>query len=131
MRSIRRRARTVIWALFLATAFVATHLPPPALRLPPDLSDKLLHVAGFSALGIMTIWRMGDVPRGITIRVLALSFVGLVAYGIFDEATQPYFGRTFDLLDWAADIGGAAVGTAIAAGCYRCLPRTEESSRLG
>jgi VanZ family protein len=131
MKLLGRRTRTAVWGLFLAAAFVTTHLPPPKLRLPPDINDKLLHFTGFGVLGILTIWRMCDEPPGITVRALALSFVGLAVYGLIDEATQPYFGRTFDLWDWTADIVGAAAGTVITALCYRYALKAGETRPLG
>jgi VanZ family protein len=37
----------------------------------------------------------------------------VITYGLLDEFTQPLTGRDFDWFDWAADIGGAAVGAAL------------------
>jgi VanZ family protein len=131
MRTIGRRTRTVIWLFFLGAAFVTTHVPPGDLPIPPGTNDKLMHFIGFTVLAFLTVWRLSDMPRPVAFRALLLSLVGLAAYGIFDEATQPYFGRTFDLLDWAADIGGAVTGIAIAVAWHGRLLKAGERHRLG
>jgi VanZ family protein len=131
MREIGHRSRTVIWALCMAAAFVTTHLPPPKLHLPPNIGDKVMHCAGYAALGILTIWRTGDMLGKNKLRLLVISFAGLAVYGIFDEATQPIFGRTFEWLDWAADLIGAAMGIAVIVACYRFTPKAGEADTLG
>jgi VanZ family protein len=41
--------------------------------------------------------------------------IALAAFGAVDEITQPLFGRTADVLDWAADCAGIAVGLLLVA----------------
>jgi VanZ family protein len=46
---------------------------------------------------------------------LWLGVWGVIAvYGAVDELTQPWAGRFCDLNDWLADIGGGAIGLALA-----------------
>lgn len=121
-----RRTRTGIWLFCLAAAFVTTHLPPPDVPAPPLINDKLEHFLGFTALGIVTAWRATGTSRPIRVAMLIRWLAGLAAYGLFDETTQPYFRRTFEWGDWAADICGAVFGIAVAVLCHRWTTRTRE-----
>jgi VanZ family protein len=98
----------------VASAFVATHVPPPAGPLPIVVRDVWLHFVGFVVLGMVTIWRIAGGGARIGLRAAAGWFSGLVAYGLFDEFTQQFVGRTCQLTDWAADGAGAAVGVVTA-----------------
>jgi VanZ family protein len=70
-------------------------------------------VTGYAGL---TFWiglaliATGAPPRR---RVVGIALV-LAAYGVFDELTQPIFGRTASIRDWLADLVGIAVGLATA-----------------
>ncbi|MEN6612076.1 MAG: VanZ family protein [Armatimonadota bacterium] len=73
-----------------------------------DYSDKIEHALTYGVLGFLT-WRALNItaPKWqqivITIGISA-------AYGLTDEVHQLYVpGRTFDLLDLAADTLGAAI----------------------
>jgi VanZ family protein len=103
-------------------AFVATHLPPPEGPPPYMISDKLLHFLGFVVLGMVSIWRITGGGVRLRARVGLLWCLGLVAYGLFDEVTQPLVGRTFEWADWIADGCGAAAGVLFAAVCSRRAP---------
>jgi VanZ family protein len=71
----------------------------------------MLHFLGFAILGLLTVWRLGERRRGLA--VILLWFVGLAAYGVFDETTQPFFNRDCEFFDWIADCGGGAFGMTI------------------
>jgi VanZ family protein len=124
MKRTSRTTRTVLWVACLTAAFVTTHLPPPAVPARPIINDKVLHFAGFVVLAVLTIWRIADHDRRIVAKTALFWLLVLVAYGIFDETTQPYFRRTFEWLDWAADIGGAATGVLITMLCHRHTVKT-------
>ncbi len=109
-RSARHRWRTGVWLAVWAGAFVATHVPPPAGPLPIVVRDVWLHFVGFVVLGMVTIWRIAGGGARISVRAAGGWFLGLVAYGLFDEVSQELVGRTFQWTDWAADGAGAAVG---------------------
>lgn len=109
----------LLWLLCLASAFVVTHMPPPKVPARPLINDKVLHFTGFAALGIVGIWRLTGDSRRITGLAAMASFVGLALYGVIDEATQPYFGRSCEFGDWVADVCGAAAGTLAALACLR------------
>ncbi len=119
----RRGLRTVLWAAWLFTAFVATHLPPLESPVPFMIRDKLMHFVGFTVLGILTIWRTTGGGARLVPRMVVGWYLALVAYALFDEATQELVGRTFEWADWVADCGGAAAGTFVGILCYRWTMR--------
>jgi VanZ family protein len=86
-----------------------THLPPSELP-KTHVSDKLAHFVVFALLAVflcLSLWNKMRSPPMMAIVVLAIG----LAYGAFDENTQPIFGRTCSLYDWYADAAGA--GTAV------------------
>jgi hypothetical protein len=89
-------------------AFIGTHVPVESL--PGELpgSDLLLHLIGYALLaGIFwkTLRIHGcDSPR----RRILIVLITLAFYGLFDEISQPWFGRDFAWADWGADLLGVA-----------------------
>jgi VanZ family protein len=108
--------RTLFWILCFLAAFTVSHLPPPERPAPPLINDKLLHFAGFVALGLLTLWRRRPAARLARASLLGW-YAALLAYAAADELTQPLAGRSCELGDWLADALGAAVGL----GVYRLL----------
>ncbi|MDY7010487.1 MAG: VanZ family protein [Planctomycetota bacterium] len=101
---LRRRLTLVLFLIIWATAVIATHIP--AERLPKaNISDKILHAAGFFLLaGVfwLTLWMYGvDGAKRIT-----LIFFTMLTYAAIDEMTQPLVGRENSLGDWLADVAG-------------------------
>lgn len=109
----RYYARTTLWAFCILSAFVVTHMPPPARPAPMLINDKLLHFVGFFVLGLLTVWRLGDGERRLRWPAIAGWYAFLIIYGIFDEGTQELVGRSFEWTDWLADCSGAMVGMLI------------------
>ena len=104
--------RFSVWLLAFAAAFVLTHTPPSDQPSPVWwLNDKILHTIGYTILGFLTVWVIGQARVGDRWRTSALSLAGLLVYAAFDEMTQPLVGRTCEFSDWLADAGGAAIGT--------------------
>lgn len=83
------------------------------------INDKILHFAGFTVIGLLTVWRLGDGGRRIRPAALFGWFLFLVMYGLFDEATQELVGRTFEWYDWLADCAGGAFGMLVGLFCMR------------
>jgi VanZ family protein len=105
------RALIVYWAIL----FTGTHVPKlPWERLTPKdgfffLSDKWQHYLGYTILAVLlAAW--WSTRRRLTVAAAALLWTVIVAYGYFDEFTQPFFGRDYDLLDWRADAIGGLTG---------------------
>lgn len=109
------RLRLLFWTCLAvgwwALLFVATHIP---LDLPGAVTaqDKYQHAGAFFGLAVLLCatyeaWR----PRrewgyfGV--------FFAVAVYGALDEWTQSFVGRQSDVLDWSADLGGAALGVGL------------------
>ena len=118
----RRLAYTLyaLTALCWVGAFTLTHLPPGDM--PPEIHgpDKVLHFVGYAGLAgtlYMTL-RAAGYRRAALIAVLIC-----LNYGIFDECTQPLFGRDRELGDWVADACGTVAGTILGAAFVYWLRR--------
>jgi len=98
-------------ALAWAGAFLATHLPPNDV---PNLqtSDKVLHMVGYGGLTTLLVLSLASLGRPRSARIV-LAVGILLAYGAFDELTQPAFQRTADFNDWLADAAGTAIAVAL------------------
>jgi len=102
-----RYALLAAFVLSWVGAFVATHLPPEDMS-AIHVSDKVAHCIGYGALatllaGVLTFFGRARFSR------VALALGILLAYGAFDELTQPIFRRTASFDDWLADAAGAAI----------------------
>ncbi|MCE5280438.1 MAG: VanZ family protein [Planctomycetaceae bacterium] len=94
-----------------AAAFIVTHLPAQDI---PSLQagDKVLHVTGYFLIACA----FGAVLIAHGVRPLRRAIIMIVtmgAYGIFDELTQPLFGRSADSIDWFADMGGTILAVLV------------------
>jgi VanZ family protein len=106
-----RRLLLAVSVLAWAGAFTATHLPPGDV---PDIhtSDKFLHLAGYTALAsplLLTMAAFGWSRR----RRIAWMLAMLMAYGAFDELTQPFFRRDAELNDWFCDVAGTTLAVVV------------------
>ncbi|MEO8455305.1 MAG: hypothetical protein ABI454_09105 [Sphingomicrobium sp.] len=88
--------RLLFWAA-ATFAFVMAVLPHPP-ELPGNPSDKLQHVAAFTALGVLGAWAYVEAS------VLGL-LAGLSLFGALIELVQaiPALHRDSDVKDWIAD----------------------------
>ena len=97
-------------AAYAAVLVFATHYPKPEElvggRLP---SDKLLHFMAYGVLGLLAALILRSRGRLVG-RFTPLLGAGLAFWCVIDEATQPFFGRHADPLDWVYDVIGLAVG---------------------
>jgi|LakMenEpi03Aug12_release.lakeMendotaPanAssembly.Ray.scaffolds.fasta_scaffold249365_2 VanZ family protein len=89
--------------------FALTHLPLPSEVAPRPGMDKVYHLVGYFFLGLLLKSNFSIHKKFITYQIRAC-LVFVLIYSIFDEATQPFVGRQFDLLDIASDIIGATLG---------------------
>ncbi len=107
-RWLARAAAAVLFCYWVALV-TSTHLPrvPEPFQFRP--SDKLVHFLAYALLALLAAlawslrWRLG---WRAMLGLLAL----LAVHGSLDEVTQPAFGRHADVLDWCADVLGAALG---------------------
>jgi VanZ family protein len=93
--------------------FAGTHTPADRLPSEPPFpyADKTVHVAGYAVLAFMAAaawtWR-----RTLLLGDYLMLLVAMSGYGVVDEASQmlPAIQRNADVLDWAADTIGVALG---------------------
>ena len=111
----RRSAAVWLAALvvYWLTLFVGTHTRPADLPVSVLDFDKALHAGAYFVLAslLLVAWRRTGARFGLAGR-LAIATV-VLAYGVVDELTQPYFGRSCDLLDWVADALGVGLAVAL------------------
>lgn len=97
------------WLVLFAGSHIPQAAPPPA-----GISlDKVVHLTAYGLLSLMLCFCLGKSGwwRGLS---TALSvWLVVCAYGIFDEVTQPYFNRSYELYDLIADSIGGAFGTTL------------------
>jgi VanZ family protein len=116
-----RTRRTIV--LFVAAYWCVwvgfTHWPKIELPMISGMRlDKVGHFGGYTILAFLLslmvaiCWRAGTkLTRWDALGVWLTIALG----GILDEWTQPYFGRSFEWGDYAADLSGGLLGIAIAA----------------
>ncbi len=92
------------WSLM----FYTTHMPAAIVE-SFDLSDKFLHLAAYSVLSFLLAAAL-HCRNWTFLAIVPVVVVTIAIYGFIDEATQPWFGRVQDTLDWLADMAGGIVG---------------------
>src|SRR5262245_30420872 len=120
--------RPILCLITFGLAFYVTHLPPSNL---PQLGrfDKLLHFAGFVYLGMMALWQVLPARMMPSRKQVLAVLLIILAYAALDELTQPLVHRDCELLDWAADALGAAVGIALLYSLHRFELRKADASQ--
>ena len=111
-------ALAVYWAILLTV----THLPQINAQTTPDWGwlpfDKTMHFLTFGGLAGLICWSRFRRTSGPWPNAALALGIGIV-YGIIEEFTQPWFGRTQDWGDLVADTLGLTVGAVIAALLWR------------
>lgn len=121
----RKNKKKIVLAIYVLGLAFLTHVNLNELGFGHDnfrlgnlfIYDKLFHVAAYSMLTFIVLFTATGMHRvaGGRIRltsakkVLVWSFI-VVLYAAADELTQPYFGRTCDIWDFAADVTGVSIG---------------------
>jgi VanZ family protein len=108
MSKARLWAPSVVWALVV---LAATSLPasafPPLLRIPG--LDKLVHMAMYGVLAALGARPALASSRGA--KGIAWLLAGIALFAALDELHQIWIpGRSADVFDWVADMGGALLG---------------------
>jgi VanZ family protein len=107
-----RRATTIALCGYLALMFSATHAPKIPKAIEPRFSDKWQHTLAYLGLGVLAgLW--WGTRRALWWRGTLIVWGAILAYGAFDEITQPIVGRDADILDWRSDAIGSAIGLAL------------------
>jgi VanZ family protein len=103
--------------LFTFSSF--STLPSP----PGGFSFYDVHIAAYAGLGALTARAAGGGLRDISWRAVCAATVIAALYGVSDEYHQTFVpGRSFDVLDIAADAIGSVVGSS-AAGAWSIIRR--------
>ncbi len=108
---ILRRFIQVALVLYWVFALTMTHIPHPP-PLGPVTSDKVAHFLGYGMLTgllFLALWFSRPNMRYLPLIVLLI----VMAYGAFDELTQPFFHRDCEFADWLADSAAAVVAVSI------------------
>lgn len=92
-------------AIFLASSSSS----PPA---PPAVSDKILHLAAYAALAVLTFRALtGGLPAKLTRSAVVATLLITIGYGVTDEVHQMFVPlRSPELYDLFADAAGAVAG---------------------
>ena len=101
----------LLWAAFILilTSIPGSHIPVPPFR----YFDKVVHLAIYGVLGWLTARSWANGSRLAATALVALALVS--CFGALDEWHQQFIPlRSMDLLDWAADTTGAAIGAILA-----------------
>jgi VanZ family protein len=98
----------------MALIFGASSLSDPG-TLPPDVSDKTVHVIAYGVLGALLVRALaGGRIEGVTWPRALVAVVLATLYGVSDEVHQRFVpGRSPDTMDVLADAAGAAAAAAL------------------
>ena len=111
-----RRWGLLLLGLYVALLFTSTHwpqlrLPPVPTVIPPDKVAHFCCYAGLAALALLLPVGFLRRPDGSAARRRWAAALGLwlmvIATGVMDELTQPWFERDFEWADLACDASGS------------------------
>jgi VanZ family protein len=110
----RQKNTIVVLIIYWIALVVLAHMPIPQMVYQAKVSDKWLHFLAYLNL-VFLLWFSIYPDSKVKWRnkALWLVFLIVVVYGGIDELTQPYFGRTKDLMDFLANVKGTAAGLVI------------------
>lgn len=108
----RPRLTLAAWLGFWGLLVLLTHVPKlPSVSAPIPHLDKIAHFGSYFALTLLGSLRLAAWERILRVRTFVLWGVFYAVYGVIDELTQPWTGRTADVDDWLADAFGIAAAT--------------------
>ncbi len=113
------RLAPILLIAYWALIFTGTHLPSVPMPEVPYI-DKVQHFVAFLGLAFLLAWAIPTSGRNPRTK-MALAFLVAVCYGVVDEWTQQWVGRTSDLKDLAADSAGAFTGVIVYYIAWRLL----------
>ena len=109
-----RLALAIYWAILITV----THLPGINKSTTPDWGalpfDKTMHVLTFGGLAGWLCWSRFIRRAGPWPNAALAAGIGMI-YGVLEEMTQPWFGRTNDPGDLIADALGLLIGATLSA----------------
>lgn len=124
MTVLHHRGRLVVLAVYWVVICVATHWPAELRPLEEHYLDKVVHFFAYGTLAWLMAWawrhRVAEQGWRFVIGMWAIA----AAYGAVDEWLQIPVGRHCELLDWLADVTGAALALCL----FTWLVRSHESA---
>jgi len=109
--SRRRKWTIVLLGVYWPALFISSHIPIPEMVEQAGVSDKTLHLLAYLILAFL-LWV--SLSREGKLRWHAAAtrwtLLTMVLYGIIDEVSQGYVGRSCDIRDLAADLTGVLAG---------------------
>ena len=120
LRSARQATSWPSWpALLVGTLLlytfalvISTHLPKVSGIVRAPGLDKLLHFGAYFVQAMLAATAVAATGR-LGRRNAAILIVALAAFGGLDELTQPWFSRSAEWRDWAADCLGIVLGVGL------------------
>jgi VanZ family protein len=110
------RRRLALWGpvvAYMAVIFYESSQPslPDVVS---DISDKILHIAGYAVLGALFVRALaGGLHAQVTTSIALLAVLATTLYGVSDEIHQSFVPeRQADLQDILADALGGAIAAA-------------------
>lgn len=114
---LRRWIAAALGVYWLAL-FISTHIPIPRGVVPPEVSDKSLHLVAYFGLAfLLCLWRSARAE--FTGRALGACLLFIAAYAVLEELLQIPVNRHADVRDFAADMLGAVAGVLVFIGVRR------------
>jgi VanZ family protein len=98
--------------LYTFVLVIGTHLPKVGSIVRTPGVDKLLHFGAYAVQATLAgaaVASMGRLGR----RNAAILIICLATFGGLDELTQPWFSRSAEWADWAADCLGIVLGVGL------------------
>lgn len=124
MRAVVRGLR--LWGPvvgYMAVIFIESSMS--SAPLPGRINDKVAHAGGYALLGALCARALaGGFPLPLPLVRVAAAVAIAAIYGASDEWHQAFVPqRSSDILDWYADITGAAAGAGLVWACGIIWPR--------
>lgn len=107
-----RRHKSVLIALgiYWPAIFILTHIPVPDIARQSGMSDKTMHVMAYFALTFLIWFAVSPYEKVQWFRKKVWLLLGVIVwYGAIDEYLQGRVGRSADVMDFVADLFGAAL----------------------
>ena len=111
-----RRHKYMLMALLVywPGLFVLTHIPIPDLARQSGMSDKVMHALAYLALVFVWWFSISPYKKVSWQKTKVWLTLGvMVWYSAFDEWLQGRIGRSVDVADFFADLGGVLIGLVI------------------
>jgi VanZ family protein len=115
MEAIKRWLPLLVWGALIFVGSSIPQLTNEKFGMPPG-TDKVVHVVEYLVLAVLFCRGFGVRRLGESVSVWLLVIAICLAVGAVDEYHQRYIpGRDSNVLDFAADTLGIAVGTSLGA----------------